>query len=304
MCIRDRCVPCDRACAAYQTLESCTGLEAAEPPYVAHAEIQAIAAMCLPGSRWRGFRVQCPQSCRRGAGCLNQLIGARCCAGVAVAPCTSNTGEIRGYGLYATRALEPGTLIIEYKGKCSSYKRWAEHIHELKRARGQVQEWPYIAEELYGMSIFEEEADLLIDASAQGSVARFVNHSCASNCLVEHVVSASEPEQQPRYGVCVVTAEPIEPFQQLSLDYVWYEDYDDDNETTVHVKHEATRLLRVQQPTGEAQHIDDTTLCPQVRCTLLRQAASSVGVECYCCSDRSLNSTGKCSGVIGWGEDP
>lgn len=43
--------------------------------------------------------------------------------------------------------------------------------HECQRCL-QEDEWPYVPEELYGLCIFEEDADVLIDGFLYGSIAR------------------------------------------------------------------------------------------------------------------------------------
>lgn len=85
----------------------------------------------------------------------------------------------RSYGVFATTELDRGTYIAEYKGHCSRYSDWAEHIKRVKAERGQTLDWPYIPEELYGMSIFEEGADVLFDGFESGSIARWCHRGHA-----------------------------------------------------------------------------------------------------------------------------
>ena len=113
------------------------------------------------------------------------------------------------------------------------------------------------------------------------------------------------------------TLRRIDPFEQLSINYLWFEDCDDTNETTCYVKQEASRLLREQEGDrwehaeldGYPDHqgrpsIDHPELHMESRLRCLRQAAQLIGIECYCGSDFSLNASGVCCGVIGEVEPP
>jgi hypothetical protein len=150
-----------------------------------------------------------------------------------------------GYGVFATRDLAAGEFVLEYKGDVVPYDRWCAHIRELKSAQGQVGDWPYVREELYGMSITEgEDVNIIIDGATSGGVARFINHSCFPNCSVNFIL-APEPETYGmwRYHAAVYTKRPIPALQQLSLDYVWYDASDGASETVASVQGEAARLF-------------------------------------------------------------
>ena len=67
-----------------------------------------------------------------------------------------------------------------------------------------------------------DEADVdnafCVDASAVGSVARFINHSCAPNLFVQPVLGA-EHASTAQAAVCFFAAECIPPLTELAYDY-------------------------------------------------------------------------------------
>lgn len=76
--------------------------------------------------------------------------------------------EKKGRGCYAAKDIPKGTQIIEYKGKIIS-KAVSEKIEVKHKAKGEL--WIFTLNDAYD-----------IDASRQGNEARFINHSCETNC--------------------------------------------------------------------------------------------------------------------------
>ena len=54
-----------------------------------------------------------------------------------------------------------------------------------------------------------------------GPPFRFVNHSCEPNCFFQCYDVVSPTERTPRRRVFLVTYDPIEPGEQLTIDYGW-----------------------------------------------------------------------------------
>lgn len=108
---------------------------------------------------------------------------------------------LHGKGLFATRRILRGSLIVEYVGeritKEEGRRRAAEHFSKARETgEGQV----YLFE-------LDEEYDL--DGSNPGNVARYANHSCAPNCEMEN-----------RDGhLWLVASRCIEPGEELTFDY-------------------------------------------------------------------------------------
>lgn len=87
--------------------------------------------------------------------------------------------SIHSFGLVVMEAAEPGDLIIEYVG-------------ELVRASvANIREWKYEREYrgdgIASSYLFRLDPIMVIDASHQGNLARFINHSCDPNCVAKTI---------------------------------------------------------------------------------------------------------------------
>ncbi|XP_065314817.1 uncharacterized protein LOC135923799 isoform X1 [Gordionus sp. m RMFG-2023] len=79
----------------------------------------------------------------------------------------------RGYGIRTTKPLKSGEFILEYTGEVVSAKEFARRSHT-----------PAYTASLHHYCLYVD-SKCVIDASRRGSPARFVNHSCAPNCVVK-----------------------------------------------------------------------------------------------------------------------
>lgn len=87
--------------------------------------------------------------------------------------------SIHSYGLVLMEPAEPGDLIIEYVG-------------ELVRASvANIREWKYEREYcgdgIASSYLFRLDGIMVIDATHQGNLARFINHSCDPNCVAKTI---------------------------------------------------------------------------------------------------------------------
>ena len=106
------------------------------------------------------------------------------------------TSPIHGRGVFARRAIEPGTAIIEYTGERIS---WEEGNR--RRDDGDPLNLTYF---------FTLNDGRLIDGAVNGSEARFINHSCEPNCeAIEHEDGS----------VWIHALRPIARGEELSYDY-------------------------------------------------------------------------------------
>ena len=119
-----------------------------------------------------------------------------------------------------------------------------------------------------------------------------MNHSCRPNSEISEfqsppeASSANSPsagEEAISYHVGIVASRDIEPFEQLSFNYGWYDVQSPGSPGVNRVHTEARRL-------GKSKWRDH-----------LREAAHNVGMGCCCGLDPTLNRGGRdaCSGVIG-----
>jgi len=69
-----------------------------------------------------------------------------------------------GLGLFTTQPIKKGSFVIEYTGKKIPTN---------------------IANEMTTKYLFEIDKDWTIDGSARSNLARYINHSCDSNCEAE-----------------------------------------------------------------------------------------------------------------------
>lgn len=79
------------------------------------------------------------------------------------------TSDIHGRGVFATKKIRKGTVIIEYKGQRSSWNK----------AMKQPDSDPNDATHTF---LFELHDGNVIDARIKGNAARWINHSCDPNC--------------------------------------------------------------------------------------------------------------------------
>ncbi|KAJ7595062.1 histone methyltransferase [Mycena floridula] len=113
-------------------------------------------------------QVEClPEDCRCKSYCQNQRFQKR-----AYAPIQIVKTEMKGYGLRAEEAIRKDSFIYEYVGDVVSNQSFK------KRMRDYAEEG---IEHFYFMMLQKEE---FIDATKNGGIGRFANHSCNPNCYV------------------------------------------------------------------------------------------------------------------------
>lgn len=105
---------------------------------------------------------------------------------------------IHGRGAFATRAIAPGTRLIEYAGERITPAE-AEARHPEREGV------PHVT------YLFAIDDAVVVDASVGGNDARFFNHSCAPNC--DAVVEDGR--------IWLETLHDIEPGEELVYDYAY-----------------------------------------------------------------------------------
>jgi SET domain-containing protein len=84
-------------------------------------------------------------------------------------PYRLRSSRIHGSGVFATRTIKKGVRIIEYTGERISHAE-ADRRHAHKAPNDNH------------TFLFTLDSKTVIDASVDGNVARFINHSCDPNC--------------------------------------------------------------------------------------------------------------------------
>ena len=112
-------------------------------------------------------------------------------------PYTVRHSSIHGRGVFASTEIPRGTRIIEYKGKRSS---WDE---ALARPNSDPDDPAHTV-------LFEIDDGRVIDATVRGNAARWINHSCAPNCVTHEDESGR---------VFIDARRRIRPGEELTYDY-------------------------------------------------------------------------------------
>merc|ERR1739838_84586 len=115
--------------------------------------------------------------------------------------------RIQGLGLYAAKDLEKHTMVIEYIGTVIR--------NEVANRREKIYE-----ESNRGIYMFRINNDQVIDATLTGGPARYVNHSCAPNCVAEVVTFDKEDK------IVIISIRKIPKGEELTYDYQF--DFEDD----------------------------------------------------------------------------
>ena len=132
-------------------------------------------------------QVECPPECPVGAMCRNKRIQNKQWKKVGVFD-----AGLKGRGLMVLERCKRGELVIEYLG-VEVPRQTSEPMQYLLRLDGNVH----------------------IDASHRGSLARYINHSCEPNCVVERWRVAGVT----RAGIFAKRV--IREGEELTFDYQW-----------------------------------------------------------------------------------
>ncbi|KAJ2870146.1 hypothetical protein GGH93_005797 [Coemansia aciculifera] len=145
----------------------------------------------------RLVQMECnPLTCPCGSYCLNRRFQKRQYANVRVI----NAGR-KGFGLQALEDLDTGRFVMEYMGEVVTTTEF--------RKRSRVYQSEGIQHH-YFMSIGHNK---VIDATRKGCIARFVNHSCGPNCVLQKWMVGGAI----RMGIFV--ERPIKRGEEITFDY-------------------------------------------------------------------------------------
>ena len=112
-------------------------------------------------------------------------------------PYIVRNSKIHGRGVFASRDIDKGTRIIEYKGERISWKQ------ALRRPDTDP-------DNPFHTFFFSLDDGSVIDAGVHGNAARWINHSCAPNC---------KTEEDDDGRVHIYARKPIEAGDELTYDY-------------------------------------------------------------------------------------
>ncbi len=115
--------------------------------------------------------------------------------------------EIQGFGAFAVRRIRKGQRIIEYVGERIDQQEADRRYDDAKMKR-------------HHTFLFAVEDDVIIDAAVNGNEARFINHSCAPNCV------AVDDDGR----IFIEALKNIQPGVELTYDYRYERDPGDEED--------------------------------------------------------------------------
>lgn len=107
---------------------------------------------------------------------------------------------IHAWGVFAEEPLSANEFVIEYKGELIR-----PILTDLREKRYEARGVPDY--------MFRIDADVVVDATMRGSLARFINHSCDPNCFTNII------NHKGVRKIVIYTKRSIEPGEELSYDY-------------------------------------------------------------------------------------
>ncbi|KAL1522612.1 hypothetical protein AB1Y20_017595 [Prymnesium parvum] len=127
--------------------------------------------VCDEACHNRSLQQECTSTnCSVGAGmCKNRPLAQLHASGAL--PLQVIKTERKGWGVKATRDIACGDLVVEYVGEVIDRATWEERKASLGRF-----------DHMYFMALNQNE---IVDASHRGNIARFINHSCSPNLVVQ-----------------------------------------------------------------------------------------------------------------------
>jgi hypothetical protein len=137
-------------------------------------------------------------NCDAGLKCGNRALGLR-----QSAKCKPQREQGKGWGLVTLEPLEKGDLVQEYVGEVIDEKTKTERL----------QAWSEDHPNDPNFYIMQLEAGWYIDARVEANLSRFINHSCAPNCILRPVSVAG----YSRNGI--YAAKDLAAGEFLSYDY-------------------------------------------------------------------------------------
>ncbi|XP_023821321.1 histone-lysine N-methyltransferase 2C isoform X7 [Oryzias latipes] len=108
--------------------------------------------------------------------------------------------QIQGLGLFAARDIEKQSMVIEYNG---TILRNEVAIRKEKVYRSQNR----------AVFMFRIDSEHVVDATRTGGLARYINHSCAPNCVAEVVTF------ERGYKIIISCVRRVEKGEELCFDY-------------------------------------------------------------------------------------
>eukprot|EP01080_Neovahlkampfia_damariscottae_P004302 gene4302-7658_t len=143
-------------------------------------------------------RIECPLNCKNKENCKNQNFKRKLNKKVEIKQTTD-----KGNGMFAMESIPKNSFIIEYSGFMINEESFEEKKEKLLKDNTTHLNF-------YFMRI---KKNLVIDASINGSDAKYINHSCNPNCETQYWIV----DNQQRIGIFSIR--DIKIGEELSYDY-------------------------------------------------------------------------------------
>lgn len=133
--------------------------------------------------------------------------------------------EDKGWGLRSWDTIAAGSFICEYTGRLvhntDLQQQTSDYVLDLRRLPKNNPQWgdvsKFVGSQASQAGHDVTRPELIIDSSQTGNVARFINHSCSPNLLVQCVVRGHQDTRWSR--VMLFAMDNIPPFRELTIDY-------------------------------------------------------------------------------------
>lgn len=119
--------------------------------------------------------------------------------------------RIQGRGAIAIRHIPRGTRIIEYTGERISHEEADARYNDAEMKR-------------HHTYLFTVSNRTVVDGAVGGNASRWINHSCEPNCEIEI----------ERSRIFIDAMRDIEPGEELTYDYAFEREDDDDEDSEMH----------------------------------------------------------------------
>jgi uncharacterized protein len=128
---------------------------------------------------------------------------ARTVAAMSKKKIVARLSPIHGNGVFADEPIKKGERIVRYKGKMRTHDNVDEEYAEL--------------EENGHTFLFTLNEDYVLDANIGGNVARWINHSCNSNC--EAVIEENAKGKAHKDKIFIEAIRDIKEGEELTYNY-------------------------------------------------------------------------------------
>ncbi|KAI5081457.1 hypothetical protein GOP47_0004640 [Adiantum capillus-veneris] len=173
--------------------------------------------------REKDFIYECGSNCACSSSCRNRASEKGLKFRLDVFKTTN-----KGWGVRSLEMIPAGSFVCEYVGKMVADNQDAKELRDrqymlftrwLPETTPRWGDVPNVIPDRPSSTTNPDagKPELIVDASEVGNVARFINHSCSPNLLVQKVLSGHEDVRYPQFKLFAI--DNIPPLRELTFDY-------------------------------------------------------------------------------------